>query len=159
MKLLVNLGCGDKLVQPPGAGWVAVQHDLVKHRPQVDVVWDLNVRPRPWADGSVSQVIAHSVFEHLTLTLVDSMNEAWRILKVNGQLDMKLPLYNRKKSWLDPTHRWFVAEGILDNFDPTKERGKRYGRLYGIRPWHIEIQGADEYATCLRGILTKVLPA
>jgi predicted SAM-dependent methyltransferase len=159
VKLLVNLGCGDRLVQPPGDGWIAVQHDLTTHRPQVDVAWDLNIRPWPWADGSVSAVIGHSVFEHLQITLIESMNEAWRILKVNGRLDIKLPLYNRKKSWLDPTHRWLVAEGVLDNFDPTKERGKRYGKLYGIRPWRIETQGADADATCLRGILTKVLSA
>ncbi len=153
-KILLNLGCGDDIRQAPGPGWVAVNHD-VRQRPGVDETWDLNRLPWPWARNSVHVLIAHSVLEHLTLTLVESINECWRIVRPGGKLDLKLPLWNRGRSYLDPTHRWLVAVGVLDNFDPETERGRKYGELYGILPWRIEYQHADAKATCLRGILIK----
>lgn len=150
-KLLVNLGCGNKLVQSPGVGWMAVQHDRIQHRPEIQVIWDLNLLPWPWPHGSVSALIAHSIFEHLDIPLITAMNEAWRILKPFGRLDLKLPLWNRSRSYDDPTHRYVVGPQMLDNFDPTTERGAAYGLLYNILPWRI-ITSSTEPA-CLRGIL------
>lgn len=154
-KLLLNLGAGNKLVQPQ-EGWVAVQHDRFRHRPEIQVVHDLNVLPWPWRHGEVSLVVAHSVFEHLEIPLIASMNEAWRILKPNGRIDIKLPLWNRARSYDDPTHRWFVGPHTLDNFDPTTERGAAYGLLYGILPWRIVTVSSEAGPACLRGILEAV---
>jgi predicted SAM-dependent methyltransferase len=152
-KLLVNLGAGNKLVQPPGPGWVAIQHDRFQHRPEINAVWDLNVLPWPWPQGSVSALIAHSVFEHLELPLIEAMNESWRILKPFGRLDVKLPLWNRARSYDDPTHQYVVGPHIFDNFDPTTERGTAYGVLYGILPWRIVEVSSEAGPACLRGIL------
>lgn len=151
-KLLVNLGAGNKLVQPH-PGWAAVQHDRVQHRPEINAVWDLNVLPWPWQGGAVSALIAHSVFEHLDITLVAAMNEAHRILKSRGRIDVKLPLWNRARSYDDPTHRYFAGPHIYDNFDPTTERGAAYGVIYGIAPWHLLEVSAESGPACLRGIL------
>lgn len=154
-KILLVLGCGHKPVVAP-TGWVAVNHDLTAHAKHVTAVHDLNVLPWPWADSSVRQIQAHSVLEHLTITLVASMNECWRIITPRGQIDLKLPLWNVDRSHDDPTHRFLVGLGIYDNFDPTTERGRTYGKLYDIRPWRLLLSQADAGATCVRGILEAV---
>lgn len=154
MKVLLNLGCGNRpLPHPKGGGvWVVINHDLTRHAPWVTQTWDLNKFPWPWPEGSIHQVHAHSVLEHLTIDLVTSMNECWRILKPNGRLDLKLPLWNRHLAYADPTHRWFVCRETLDNFDPTTERGQEYA-FYGIMPWRILKVSMPSTAHCLRAEL------
>ena len=154
-KIYLNLGCGEDIREAPGPGWLAINHDRARFGPGVDQTHDLNRLPWPWHHDSIHVLIANSVLEHLTLTLVESMNECWRILMPGGQLDVKLPLWDRAKAHLDPTHRWFVAKGWFDNFDPDRERYRRYGKLYGIMPWRIDYEGAPTDAWCLRGILIK----
>jgi SAM-dependent methyltransferase len=127
---ILNLGAGNKLV--PGA----VQHDLVKHRPEIDVAWDLNEMPWPWADSSFDLIVARAVFEHLDRDLVQSLNECWRILRPGGLLSIKLPYWKADAAYEDPTHRWFFTLGSLAQFDPDTERGKQYA-FYTKRQWQI----------------------
>ena len=150
-KLLVNLGCGLVPVPAPTSGgtWQVVNHDLTRHSKHVDVAWDLNILPWPWADSSVTLVIATAVLEHLKLTPLESINECWRILKPNGLLRLKLPLWDNEESWNDPTHRWHFGHRSLNLFDRSTERGARYGDLYGARPWRILYQGTIPNGTCL----------
>ncbi len=156
MKVLLNLGCGAKPLSSPKRGWVVINHDLWKHSDFVDETWDLDLLPWPWADGTIHQVYAHSILEHLEQNLLVSMNECWRILKPNGKIDLKLPLWSKDVSHDDPTHRWFVGTHGLDIYDPTTRRGADYGSLYGIRPWRIVKQVTSPEAHCLRGVLEKV---
>lgn len=154
------LGSGNRPLNAPNPNWIVINHDRDFYAKHVTEVWDLNRTPWPWGDGSISQVVAHSVLEHLSLSLVQSMNECWRILKPGGKLDLKLPVWNADRSWDDPTHLWFVGSHWLDNFDWSRPRGKTYAKLYGIMPWQIvseEPPGAD--GVCLRGILQAVKPA
>jgi len=127
---VLNLGCGNRLI----AG--AINHDRVWHRPEVDVVWDLNELPWPWADDSLDLVVAYAFLEHLHITLIESVNECWRILRPGGELYMKLPYWNADDTYRDPTHRWRFSLGVCDIFDPTTKYGARYG-FYGIKPWQI----------------------
>jgi len=131
---VLNLGAGNKLV----AG--AVQHDLTKHRPEIDVAWDLNDIPWPWEDNSFDLVVACAVFEHLRNTLIETVNECWRILRPGGVLYMKLPYWRSINAWRDPTHYWKFEPSTCDLFDPETKYGRDY-RFYGVRPWKI-IQGA-----------------
>jgi hypothetical protein len=96
---------------------------------------------------------AYAVFEHLELTLVDSLNECHRILKPNGALNLKIPLWDSEEAHDDPTHRWFVGRHALDLFDPTTDKGKKYGTIYGVKPWRVLHQGTFPGATCLYGRL------
>jgi SAM-dependent methyltransferase len=125
---VLNVGCGNRLVTG------AVNHDRVKHRPEVDVVHDLNVRPWPWADASFDKVVALAVLEHLDIDLVASLDECHRILRPGGQLVVKLPMWDMERSYDDPTHRWFFTLGSLDQFCPETERGRQYG-FYTPRKW------------------------
>lgn len=128
---VLNLGCGNRL---EGGG--AVNHDRTKHRPEIDVAWDLNCLPWPWPDNAFDQVIALSVFEHLRLDLVEVLNECWRLLRPGGQLVLKLPHWQSDVSYWDPTHRWHFSLRSFDQFDPDTERGKVYA-FYTDRKWRI----------------------
>jgi SAM-dependent methyltransferase len=126
----LNLGAGNK----PQAG--AVNHDLRKHRPEIDVAWDLNELPWPWADGSFDKIVARAVLEHLDIDLVHSLDECWRILRPGGSIYLKLPHWKSELAHSDPTHRWFFALGSFDQFDPDKRRGREYA-FYTERRWRI----------------------
>lgn len=94
----LNLGCGDQ----PKPGFVNV--DIHKY-PGVDRV--LNLRKRwPWRTGSVEWISASEVAEHLP-DPIHFMNEAWRVLKPGGYLDMVVPSTDARGAFQDPTHKSF----------------------------------------------------
>jgi predicted SAM-dependent methyltransferase len=130
MTAILNLGAGNRIIPE------AVNHDRVKHRPEIDVAHDLNVLPWPWEAGLFDHIVARAVLEHLDHDLVASMNECWRILRPAGILSLKLPFWRSDNSHNDPTHRWFFALRSLDYFDPDTEIGRRY-RFY--TEWHWKI--------------------
>lgn len=127
---ILNLGAGNKLV----AG--AVQHDLTKHRPEIDVVWDLNNLPWPWEDNSFDLIVSCAVFEHLRNNLIETVNECWRILRPGGVLYMKLPYWQSDNAFRDPTHYWQFSPGTCDIFDPETQYGGRYS-FYTERKWKV----------------------
>jgi len=124
----LNLGCGNVIL--PGA----VNHDIRRHRPEIDVVHDLNVLPWPWADESFDLIVAQAVLEHLQITLIESMDECWRLLRPEGTLDLRVPWWQSDSSYRDPTHRWFFSLDTLEIFDPDTEYGRAYG-FYTERKW------------------------
>ena len=126
----INLGAGNDIVGD------AVNHDITRHRPEITVVHDLNQRPWPWADGSADMIIARSVFEHLRLTLVETFDECWRILKPGGLLYVKVPYWKAENAWMDPQHRWRWAPHVFDYFDPDTAFGKEYG-YYTAKKWQL----------------------
>ena len=127
---ILNLGAGNKLVTG------AVQHDLYKHRPEIDVAWDLNNLPWPWADDSFDLIVACAVLEHLRINLLASVGECWRILRPGGLLHVKLPYWRGENSWTDPTHYWHFTLETLNIFDPDTKYGQDY-RFYTNRKWKI----------------------
>ena len=126
---VLNIGAGNKLV--PGA----VNHDRVAHRPEIDVVWDLNVVPWPWEDDSFDLVVACAVLEHLQITLIESVGESWRILAPGGRLHVKIPYWQHDNSYADPTHYWRFSPQTLDLFDPDTKYGHDYAFYVGLRQW------------------------
>lgn len=127
---MLNLGCGNV----PLKG--AINHDIVKHAPWVDVVHDLNVFPWPWEDEQFEVVKAWAVLEHLRADRLQIMNELWRILKPGGVAAIKLPAWDSEEAHDDITHYWFVALHSMDQFDPDTERGRAYS-FYTTRKWKI----------------------
>jgi predicted SAM-dependent methyltransferase len=126
----LNLGCGDALLE----GYV--NHDLTKHRPEIDVVHDLNVTPWPWYDDLFVEIQAISVLEHLKLTLIESLDQCWRILARGGTLQLKFPIPTSPFAHWDPTHRWYWAPECLDFVDPATRLGAIY-HYYTDRKWLI----------------------
>lgn len=146
MKL--NLGAGNQILRG------AVNHDVRKHRPEIDIVWDLDKLPWPWKDNQFTQIRAIDIFEHLKICLVETLDECWRILRPKGTLILKYPLYTSPTIHEDPTHRWFWGRETLDYFDPETTWGARYS-FYTSRHWKIlkkELLYPDERS--LRATLT-----
>ena len=120
----LELGCG----RHPTPGYT--HHDRWAHAPWVDVAWDLNVVPWPWSDGSVRDVLALDVLEHLTLDVQDWLAELWRILAPEGLAVLRLPAYDNPVSWRDPTHRRVFHEETFDFWDRDKPLWQHYGCVY-----------------------------
>lgn len=134
MPKVLNLGCGDRII--PGA----VNHDVRKHRPEIEIIHDLNSLPWPWTDNSFDQIQAISVFEHLDINLLHALDECWRILKPGGQLVVKYPLWDAPTAHDDPTHRWWWSDRALEVFDPDTKYGKDHP-YYTDKKWEILDKG------------------
>lgn len=146
----LNLGCGNK----PGTN--DLNHDKTLHSPHVDIAWDLDELPWPWKDEEFDAIIARSVLEHLRLSLIESVNECWRILKPEGALFIKLPFWNSSVSYQEPTHRWFFDPRVFEYFDPTTPLGAKYF-FYTPFKWRLrEPAKLNRGKTSIHGTLIKV---
>jgi len=128
MEAVLNLGAGNHIAED------AINHDLRKHRPEIDVAHDLNELPWPWADESFDMIFASSVFEHLEIDLVQALDECWRILRPGGRIRVKLPYWGHENAYADPTHRWQYSPHALDVFVPDTRLGTELG-FYTQRKW------------------------
>jgi len=125
----LNLGCGTDLRD----GWI--NHDKVKHTKHIHP-HDLNILPWPWKENSFERVDAISVFEHLQITLIEALDECWRIIAPGGLLHIKYPLLGSPFIHDDPTHRWFWSELVTD----FVIKGTKYEKscpFYTNRKWKL----------------------
>ena len=120
--LSLNLGCGPVILED------AVNVDIVP-LPGVDVVTDLD-QPWPWADETVSRILASHLFEHVAEP-VRFMAEAWRVLAPGGTLDVRVPYYRHVFAFTDPTHRRFCTELTWDYWIPGQPLHEAYGPGFG----------------------------
>ncbi len=127
----LNLGAGNRVL---GSGWI--NHDATKHRSEIDLAFDLNRVPWPLKANDWDHLSAISVFEHLRLTFIETLDECWRVLKPNKTLFVKFPIITSPFIRHDPTHRWFWTPHVVDFVDPTTVYGKRY-TYYTQRKWKI----------------------
>jgi hypothetical protein len=124
MKLL-NLGAGNRISEEAGA----VNHDVTKHREEINAVWDLNKTPWSlWETDGFDEIEFISTIEHLLINPIQALNECHRILKKRGVLTIKYPLVTSETIWDDPTHTRFLTERSLDYVIP----GTRYGDSYSF---------------------------
>ncbi len=101
MKL--ELGCGTH----PTPGFL--HHDRIAHASHVDVSHDLDKLSWPWPDGLCEQLLAIDVFEHLHLLPEAWLRECHRILRHDGILRLRVPIFGSPWHVIDPTHvRWFI---------------------------------------------------
>jgi len=129
MSVNLNLGCGLDIRE----GWI--NHDIIKHSKHI-TAWDLNDTPWPWGTSTIDVIDAISVFEHLKLTFIETLNECWRILKPTGAIHIKYPLNTSPFIREDPTHRWFWGIYVTDFVDPRTKYGKDVP-FYTPFKWHI----------------------
>lgn len=106
----LNIGAGTDILP----GWV--NHDVAA-LPGIDCVHDLEVRPWPWADGSVDEIKIYDVLEHLH-EFIPSLEEIWRILRPGGICRVSVPYWNSWCAAADPTHRHTFHETTFQFFDP-----------------------------------------
>jgi len=149
-KLYLNLGCGNRLLQKKAIQIAPevlredcdvlitdfMEHDLRLHRPEIDIAHDLNIRPWPWSNEQFRRIEAWAVFEHLSIDLVASIDECWRILLPGGKVHVKVPYWKHRRAWRDPQHRWRYDFGVFDYFDPSTKYGSSY-EAYSPYKWKI----------------------
>jgi len=120
MKL--NLGCSDRLF--PGYVNVDLQQPA-------DVVADLNER-WPWADSTVDEIRAWDVIEHLR-SPINTMNEAFRVLKPGGKFDIIVPTTDGRGAWQDPGHVSFWNRNSFFYFEHRNPHLTRFAPANGVK--------------------------
>lgn len=136
----IDLGCGRRKAD----GFIGIDKVQIvdgKGVSIVDVVMDVSKDPLPYEDGTVDEILADSVLEHVDNFLF-VINECYRVLKPGGILRGTVPVCGSKSHWKDPTHqRCFIEEtfsyftGNVDWAEAHPSRPK-YAE-YGIKPWNL----------------------
>jgi SAM-dependent methyltransferase len=108
-----------------GHGWLNV--DRVA---PADVVADL-ATAWPWHDSTVAELKAWDIFEHLPNKLW-TMNEAHRVLKPGGKLDLFVPTTDGRGAFQDPTHVSFWTPNDLFYYCENFAEWQRFHVAYGI---------------------------
>jgi len=135
----LNLGCGSDLMPDH------VNVDIVQTAPGV-VVHDLDIAPWPWETGSCEQICAMDVFEHVDKPLV-FMNEAWRVLAVDGLLYIRSPHYKSEHAFTDPTHKRFPTKFTWDYWIPGTVLHQSHHAAYGPAAFKRHNLGVDPGGT------------
>lgn len=128
--LRLDFGCGVRKKE----GYHGID---IKPFPGVDTVLDAGTQPWPWGDNTVDEVYASHFIEHLTAQQrIHFVNEAYRVLKPNGQLNMVAPSWSSMRAYGDLTHQW----------PPVTQ----FWPLYLNREWRIVQQQAphNDFYTC-----------
>lgn len=138
----LNLGCGRDLRK----GYVNVDR-----RPPVDLIFDLDSLPWPFASDSVDEIYMSHILEHLKEPKL-ALRECHRILKPGGLLEIRVP-HRKYRGAYCLGHRTYFDEHSLGGF--TGKGSERscdseklfeevdvhvhhdWGFLPPLRPWHL----------------------
>lgn len=119
MKLILGSG-GTKM-----AGWVTVDKF-----PPADILTDLN-NPWPWVESSINEIVMIDVIEHLK-NKVFIFNEAFRVLKPMGLLQLSVPSTDGRGAFQDPSHISFWNSNSWRYFNVSALEYQRFHRTLGI---------------------------
>jgi SAM-dependent methyltransferase len=108
----INFGCGTDIKE----GFINVDNFAGKG---VDVIHDFEQFPYPFENESIDELIAINVLEHLSAP-VTVMEEIHRIMKKDGEVTIRVPYYNARDMYTDPTHKAFFSQQSFDYFDPSR---------------------------------------
>lgn len=140
----LDIGCGNKKL----AGYVGMDYQA---REGVNIVHDLEVFPWPVESDSCEKINASHILEHLKpWLLIGVMNEAWRVMAMDGEFTIRTP-YGAAFAF-DPTHTILFQESSFFYFDPRT----RYYDIYRPLPWKIESMDRDDPSLEMATILRKV---
>jgi predicted SAM-dependent methyltransferase len=116
----LNFGSG----KDPAEGFVTM--DLVD-MPGIDILHNANVFPYPIASEFYDYIKANDILEHLD-DVVKVMEELYRILKVGGELFIRVPDGRIPEAiWADPTHKRGFVPVSFDYFIPDTHSYNNYG--------------------------------
>lgn len=105
MKL--NLGCGGDIKK----GWINL--DFTEGE-GVDIVHDLNILPLPFEDEKFDYVLCQDILEHIDF--IPLIDDIYRLLKINGNLRIRVPHFLSKLNFEDPTHKHLFSVRTFDYF-------------------------------------------
>lgn len=120
----LHIGCGPNILP----GWVNL--DCAK-LPGVDIVHDLNQLPLPFADGSVAEILAQDVFEHVNY--IPLLKESLRLLVPGGELRIQVPHFTAVNNFDDPTHINMFSSKTFNYFSGNTYEGRYRGYYFDFQ--------------------------
>jgi len=159
----LNLGAGNDIQE----GYI--NHDLRKHRPEIDITWDLNeknwrkiLEPEILFESEIEkgwmlkfdEIRAWDVIEHLN-DPINFMDNCWDLLHDRGAiLNLKACGWQNPNFNVDITHKNHGFDiKSFDYFDPDTELGKEYG-YYTDKKWKILEKKYDKR----KNVLIRLVP-
>lgn len=131
-KKILNVGCG------PKSRWIEGTEGLdIKDFGQKYVCSIFDFKP-PY---KYDVVFAHHFFEHFPDT-IKLMNKLATIVKKNGLLDIRVPMYPYPQSFVDPTHVKFIPSEM---FFAYFTKHSPAGEMYGKHEWEVVKVDHDRY--------------
>lgn len=127
----LDIGCGANK-QP---GFLGMD---MRDMDEVDIVHNWNVYPWPLPNESCILVMASHVVEHVSPVdggFLRWMDEAWRILKVGGELAIACPHGSSQGYLQDPSHCNPCNEATWAYFDPSTA----LYTIYRPKPWSVKM--------------------
>ncbi|MBU0650256.1 methyltransferase domain-containing protein [Patescibacteria group bacterium] len=100
--LKLNVGCGIHKKE----GYTRIDKEASV---QPDYVLNIEKQRLPFEDNSVDEILAENILEHLR-NIDFFMEEAWRVLKPNGLLEIIVPHYHHHQAYSDPDHIRYFTE-------------------------------------------------
>lgn len=110
---VLDVGCGPYKVP----GTLGIDHTPA---PGVDVVYDLNRVPWPFAASTFDRAICRHSLAHLE-NVVQAIEELHRILRPGGVLEIVTPHFSSDNAFTDITSRWFFGSRSMDYFCPNRK--------------------------------------
>jgi len=114
----LNLGCGKNYRE----GWINVD---CCGQFKTDVAFNLD-QPWPWVAESIDEIYCGHLVEHI-VDLVLFMNEAFRVLKVGGRIEIKVPHYGHPWAYGDPSHVRFMSDESMFPFSKNAASFRHLG--------------------------------
>lgn len=145
----LNLGAGNVILKD------SINHDLIKHRSEIDVAFDLNLPEWPLEDDSYDYITAFDVIEHLE-NPINFMNNCWRLLKDSGILYLKACGWQNPNCWVDITHHRGFDINSFEYFVPSTEMGQVYS-YYTDKKWKYRGSSGPYYDN-RKNVLVKMMP-
>ena len=123
----LDVGCSDKKQR----GWIGMDRRKCKG---VDIVHHVEKCPWPVPKKSCFTVLMSHLWEHIEPKYrIDVMDEAWRVLRKDGQLLISAPYALSMGAFQDPTHYPCPNEATFTYFDPNHALYK----VYKAKPWKL----------------------
>lgn len=121
----LDLACGNNVQR----GFVGV--DIVLDGTKAKIQCDLTKIPWPFADESVDEIWCSHFLEHLPHgaglqdSLVDFMNECYRIMKKGSLARFLTPYYTSARAFQDPYHTRYITETSYLYFNEDWRRANK----------------------------------
>ena len=123
----LSLGCGKR----PEKGFIGL--DSVNFG--WNVLWKAG-EPFVELDNEVEFIKAYNFFEHIDGdTAIKVLNECWRVLKKNCELEIVVPKAGTEEDFSDPTHK---SHWTKKTFESYIAGHRPRNADYGIKPWSIQ---------------------
>ena len=142
--IFLNVGAGSTRINLPG--WINCD-SLPHYKP--DMIFDLE-KTWPFKDNTISEIYASHVLEHL-VDYRTFFREAWRVLKPNCLLQIRVPYGGHRSAWWDMEHKrpWFA-----ENFSFLQPN---YGRTIG-NPEHADWKATFVVLDSAQRISAQLVP-